>query len=111
MAQVADARYGRPFAEADGTLTGAGHHRPVVGDAEPGADAGLVIDVLRLARTHAHLFDNLLHEWRDQDGIGAVQSDAGFLLHDLDACDAVERIVRADRRADPVLELRDDLAG
>ena len=47
VAQVADARHGRPLAQADAALPGAGDHRAIVGDAEAGADARLLIDVLR----------------------------------------------------------------
>ena len=40
----------------------------------------------------------------------AAGVDRRFLLHDLDAGGAFERVVRLDQRADAVLELRDHLA-
>ena len=64
VSQVADARHGRLLAQTHAALPGAGDHRAVVGDAEAGADARLVIDVLRLARADADLLDDLPHEVR-----------------------------------------------
>ena len=47
MPQVADPRHGGPLAQHDAALPGAGDHRAIVGDAEPGAHARLLVDVLR----------------------------------------------------------------
>src|SRR5919198_655658 len=98
------------FSQARGAVAGAGDHGAVVGDREAGADAGLVVHVLRLAGAGAHLLDDLLHEVRHQHGELAAEVDAGLLLHDLDAGGPVERVVGLDERADAVLQLRDDLA-
>ena len=92
-------------------MAGAGHHRAVVGDAEAGADAGLVVDVLRLAGADADLLDDLLHEvrhqHRDSRRRGRCAASCSMISMPVGA---VERIVRLDQRADAVLELRDDLA-
>ena len=61
-------------------------------------------------RGDADLLDDLAHEVGHDDRELAVQLDAGFLLHDLDAQVALARVVRVDHRADAVLELRNDLA-
>src|SRR6185312_8976180 len=66
---------------------------------------------LRLPRRDADLLDDFLHEKGDEYGIFAAQVRAGFLLHDLDAERALQRIVRLNQRADAVLQLRNDLAG
>src|SRR5215813_12597986 len=107
MSEVADAWHRRPFAEAHTALASAGDHGAVVGDREAGADPGLMIDVLRLARADADLLDDLLHEVRHHDGELAAEVDVGLLLHDLDAGAALARIVGLDQRADAVLQLRD----
>src|SRR5439155_7915644 len=110
VAQVADARHRGAFAQAHTALAGAGYHGAVVGDAETGTDARLLVHELRAPGGHAHLLDNLLHEVRNQHGIVAVETDAGLLLHDVDAAGSVERIVCLDQRTDAVLELGNDLA-
>ena len=66
MPEVADARDGGLLAEADGAVPGAGDHRPVVGDREASADAGLVVHVLRLAGADGDLLDDFFHERRHQ---------------------------------------------
>ena len=110
MAQVADARHRRLLAESHGPLPGAGDHHPVIGDAEAGADARLVVHVLRFAGADADLLDDLLHERRHQHRVLAVERDGRLLLHDLDANITIERIMRADDGADAVFELRDHFA-
>jgi hypothetical protein len=82
----------------------------IVGDAETGADAGLLVDILRLAGADADLLDDFLHERRHQDGIVAAQIDGCFLLHDLDAGTPIQGIVGADHRPNAILELRNHLA-
>ena len=62
--QVADPRHGRPLAQHGRPLPGTGDHRAVVGDAEPGADARLLVDVLRSPGGDADLLDDLAHEVR-----------------------------------------------
>src|SRR5438552_2148753 len=100
MAEVADAWHCWPLAEAHAALAGTGDHGAVVGDREAGADAGLVIDVLRLASANADLLDDLLHEVRHHDGELAAEVDVRLLLHDLDAGAALARVVSLDQRAD-----------
>ena len=91
-------------------MPGAGHHGAVIGDAEPGADARLLIDVFALPGGDAHLLDDFAHEIGHENGKIAVEFDFGLLLHDLDAQLPGQRIMRVDYRADAVLQLRNHLA-
>src|SRR5438270_444180 len=85
LGRAADAGHGRLLAEADAAVPGRGHHRAVVGDTEAGADARLLVHVLRLAGGDADLLDDLAHEVRDDDGELAAEVEARLLLGDLDA--------------------------
>src|SRR5215213_9396527 len=107
MPKVADPRHGRPLAEDGGAMASAGDHRAIVSNTEPRAYAGLLIDVLRFARDDARLLNDFAHEVRHDDGKFSAQVDRRFLLHDLDAEVALDRVMRVNRRADAVLELRD----
>src|SRR5438270_10354702 len=110
MAKVTDTRHGGTLVQAYGSVASAGDHGAVIGNAEASTDAGLVIDVLRFAGAHAHLLDDFAHEVRHLHRVLAIEFDAGFLLHDLDAGAPLQGIVRVDERADPILELWNDLA-
>ena len=110
VTEVADPRHRGSLADSNGALPGVGDHRAVVGDAEPSADAGVLVDVAALTRRDAHLLDDLLHERRHEHGERAVEVHRGLLPHDLDPEFALARVVRLNRRPDAVLELGDDLA-
>ena len=73
--QIADPRHGGAFAEHGRPLPGTGDHGAVVGDAQPGADARLLVDVLRPAGDNADLLDDLAHEIGNLDGELAVEID------------------------------------
>src|SRR5262249_53746823 len=105
-----DPRHGRLFAQANRSLLGAGHHRAVIGNAEPGADAGVVIDEFTSPRGNRDFLNNLLHEVVLDDGEFTVQFVRRFLIHDLIAQFEFLGIVRVNNQANAVLELRNDFA-
>src|SRR5690606_14902358 len=113
--QVADAGEDAAFAGEDAAALGVGDDRFGVGDAGADADAGGLADV-RAGAGEAHdLLDDLLHELRYHHLDAAARRrplpiDPCILLHDLQALVDGLGIVRADDRADAVLERRDDAA-
>ncbi len=96
MPEIADAGYGGFLTNPHAALAGAGDHGAIVGDAEAGADPGLMIDVLALPGADTDLLDDLLHEGRHEDGKLAVETDIRLLLHDLDAEFALAGVVGLD---------------
>ena len=112
VAQVADPRHGRLLAEPHAAVPGAGDHRAVVGDREPGADAGL-----RGRRTSTCGPQTLIcsmisfMKYGTSTGNSPPRSMPASCSMISMPERAVERVVRLDQRADAVLQLRDHLAG
>src|SRR5258706_4678618 len=106
--EVADARHCLPLLQADGAPHGVAVDVLEVGDGDTHAHAGLLADVRAAPRLMGDLGDHLFHELRAGalDALG-LEGDA-LRLHDLDLMLDVARIVRANLRAEPVFEWRDD---
>ena len=108
--EVAHARHHLGLAVAQRPPGRVGDQRLVVGDREPHRHARALVDVRRAARLLAHLGDDLGHERRHLhvEPVGAERPR--LLLDDRGLELGVERVVRADLRAEAVLERRDDAA-
>src|SRR5437868_5697880 len=100
MSKVADARHCRLFAQSDSAMPSAGDHRPVIGDTESRADAGIMIDESRLAGAHGNFFHNLSHEIRNRDRELPAEFDRGLLFHDFDSRIARGGIMSVNDRTD-----------
>ena len=110
VSEVADAGDGGLFSKHGASAAGAGDHCAVVGEAEAGAHAGLLIDVATLTSFATDLFNDLLHEPRDGDWEFAIERQVAFLFEDTDSGVTFVRIVSADQAADAVFELGDNFA-
>ena len=90
---------------------GVRQHVLEAGDGEPLADARAPIDLPIGARLKRDVFDDLADVDRHLDRFPVLSAiEPRFLRGDLHRVLAVGRVVRADLRADAVLQRRDDLA-
>ena len=110
MAEVADARHGRPLAQDHSTLARAGDHRAKVCRTEPGADAGLLVNVLRFASLNRDLLADFLHEVRNFHRVSSLEVEAAFLVHNLNPQFTLPRVVGLNQRTDSVFQLGNHLA-
>ncbi len=69
-----------------------------------------MIDVLALPRLNRQLFNDLCHEVGNLHRTVFWKIPGSFLLKDLDSEPSFERIVCLNDRADPVLQLWNDLS-
>jgi len=74
------------------------------------AETPLAWSTYRDFRATREISSHLVHEGRHEHRMVAAEIDARLLPRDRDAELALARVVRDDRAADPVLELRDHLA-
>jgi hypothetical protein len=88
---------------------GVGDHGLHDGDRHALADAGALVHALVVAREERHALDDFLHELGDLDA-RPVAPGPRLLARDVPADLELLGVVRADLRADAVLQRRDDLA-
>ncbi len=107
--QIAHARHGLGLARARGAPDRRGRQRLDVPDRVADADPAPMVDVRRapeLGRERGH---DLLHERRNAHR-DVARGGARLLIHDHDLVAELLGVVRADLRAEPVLQRRHDAA-
>ena len=97
------------LAGAQGAAHGRGDEGLVVGDGEADRDAAALVEVGAAPGQLADLGHHLFHEGRHADG-HAGRREVGLVLHDAHFGHGLVGVVRADLRAEAVLERRDDAA-
>src|SRR5262245_13712761 len=108
--EVRQARDDLGLAGLERTLLRVRDERLVVVDGDAYAHARRLVDLVRGARLHGELREDLLQELRDaRRQLGAVDARR-LLLDDRDLFVERARIVRADLDVEPVLQRRDDAA-
>jgi len=110
MAKIADAWNGERFLEDHRPMAGRCDHRAKIRKRESCRYPGSLVNILACSGLGGDLFDNLHHEIRDLHRILATQIGTSLLQENLDPLLAILRVVGLNQRADPVFELRDDLA-
>ena len=108
--EIADTGDGGLFSQHSAAAACAGDHSAVVGEAEPGTNAGLLIDVAAFSRLPTDFLDDLLHEPRHGYREFAIERQVAFLFEDANTGIAFMGVVGADQAADAVFELGDNFA-
>ena len=107
--EVAHPGHDLGLAVAQRAARGVGDERLVVGDRQAHRHAGALVDVRRAAGLLAHLGHDLGHERRAPATLRpSARERPRLLLDDVHLELGVERVVRADLRAEAVLQRRDD---
>ena len=113
MMQIANPRHDALLAGHNPALLGTGNHRLHIGNAGADRDTGRLRDVRARSRQSHDLLDDLRNKLRHIDahaaGAGSVGAgQPGILLGDGHSLRRRFGIVRANHRADAVLQRRDD---
>src|SRR6202171_5772099 len=108
--QVGDARHGLGLAGPQRAARGVRREILVIGDRDPHADPGALVDFWAAPRQLRHLGNDLLHEVGHGNRELPVLEIGALLLHDPDFVVDVARVVRPDLRPETVLQRRDDAA-